>query len=488
MNRNNVFNLLCLLLMALAISTSSLQSKGASVVEALRWQPQKSRVFIVSMTRFKGGTPAPWGTKDRLDGAWLNCLKERGVADSQIEFLTDEGADTDSIRRHFDDFLDRSKPDECLIFYFSSHGSYNAKHGEFSYVTYDGHLPFQWAFDAIERYFKGTQVLMFADCCYSGGIVDIALKRKTAIKYACLSSTYSHNVGFSGWRFFDCILRGFAGAPVVDLDDDGHIELDELARFSEEHMAFVAEGKPMFATTNGFNPRLILADARGAKKSAEIGSYVESWHDNSWHKAEIIDVRAGYAKVHDTDKGDTFDEWQARAQIRPFKYQKFADGARVEVKGASSGKWYPATVMDSWESMHFCRFDGYSSAYDEWVGPSRIQSATLANLDSERTAIASNLSGKWTGYWQNNLGEKGKDSLVLTEDANGNFEGMWTGDISVRGRRLDANTVQLWGQTATRSYRLTGTLSQSVLVLNYAAERTDSSGSYEGKSFLSLAN
>ena len=96
---------------------------------------------------------------------------------------------------------------------------------------------------------------MFADCCYSGGIVELAQQRKTSIAYACLSSTYSHNVGFSGWRFLDCLLRGFSGAPVVDLDGDGHIELDELANFSEKHMAFVAEGKPMFATTNGFDPK-----------------------------------------------------------------------------------------------------------------------------------------------------------------------------------------------------------------------------------------
>jgi hypothetical protein len=55
------------------------------------------------------------------------------------------------------------------------------------------------------------------------------------------------------------MLRGFSGAPEVDLNGDGYIELEELARFSEAHMAFVAEGKPMFAITNNFNPRLILS-------------------------------------------------------------------------------------------------------------------------------------------------------------------------------------------------------------------------------------
>jgi hypothetical protein len=231
------------------------------------------------MTSFKGGVAAPWGTKDRNDGAFINCLQAKGVPANQIEFLTDAQADSDSVKQHFDDFLAKSNSDETLIFYFGSHGSYNAKTGAYSYITYDGHLPFQWAFDAIDSEFKGNKVMMFADCCYSGGIVDIAQKRKTSIKYACLSSAYSHNVAFSGWRFLDCILRGLSGAPVVDLNGDGVIELNELAEFSEKHMSFVAEGKPMFATTNGFDPRLILADDSSVKKSKAIGTYVEDWHD-----------------------------------------------------------------------------------------------------------------------------------------------------------------------------------------------------------------
>jgi hypothetical protein len=489
MNQNRtVSHLLRLSLLASLLSTSSALGDDSSTNSEFRWQPRHTRVFMVSMTKFKGGTTAPWGTKDRLDGALLDCLRDKGVANNNITFLTDEQADSDSIKQHFAALLSESSPNECLIFYFSSHGSYNAKSGHYSYLTYDGHLPFQWAFEAIEHNFKGARVLMFADCCYSGGIAELALQRKSPIKYACLSSTYSHNVGFSGWRFFDCVLRGFSGAPVVDLDGDGFIELDELARFSEEHMAFVAEGKPMFATTNDFNRRWIIADATGKKKSPEIGNYVEAWHGNKWHKAEITDVKPGYVQVRDADKGDPFVDWLAKAQIRPFRYTQFAKGDRVEVQGTSSSKWYPASVIDSWQSMHFCHFDGYSSAYNEWVGPSRIKLLSVSPVRETGETITSNFTGTWKGYWENNLGEKGNDSLILTEDINGNFEGIWTGNIPVRGRRLDANNVQLWAETSNRSYRLTCTLSADTMTLTYVAKRTDSTGSYEGKSVLTQVN
>ena len=451
------------------------------------WQPQKTRVFVVSMTEFKGGVAAPWGSKGRLDEPWLECLKEKGVPASQIEFLTDAGADSDSVRKHLDDFLARSKPDELLIFYFGSHGSYNAKTNTYSYVTYDGHLPFQFAFDSIEHNFKGSKVLMFSDCCYSGGIVEIVRERNTPIQYACLSSAYSHNVAYSGWRFLDCILRGFSGASVVDLNADGHIGLDELALFSEKHMAFVAEGKPMFATTNGFDPHMILSEVTTPKKNSQIGEYVEDFRSNSWHKSEITDTKPGFVRVHETNQGATFDDWLDKSQIRPFKYQEFAPGAHVMVKGSSSAQWYPATVQKGFESLYLCHYEGWSAAYDEYVGPSRIKAASATLTASMPTNNASNLAGMWKGTWENNCGQSGQDSLDLSEDANGNFEGLWSGEVKVQGRRLDANTAQLWANTPTRDYHLTAALSQGVVTLTYVAKRLDSSGTYEGKALLKQA-
>jgi hypothetical protein len=90
---------------------------------------------------------------------------------------------------------------------------------------------------------------MFADTCYSGGIVEFANRRASHISYAALSSTFSHNVGWSGWRFVESLMRGVGGDPVADVNGDGKVDLGDLARFVERHMSFAAEGKPMFTTT-----------------------------------------------------------------------------------------------------------------------------------------------------------------------------------------------------------------------------------------------
>jgi len=36
---------------------------------------------------------------------------------------------------------------------------------------------------------------------------------------------------------------------------------------------------------------------------------------------------------------------------------------------------YPGKVLETWESLHMCGYDGYSPDNDEWFGPDRIRKA-----------------------------------------------------------------------------------------------------------------
>lgn len=99
---------------------------------------------------------------------------------------------------------------------------------------------------------------------------------------------------------------------------------------------------------------------------------------------------------------------------------------------------------------------------------------------SDRESFA----GKWTGQWSNSLGERGDDSLVLTEDSNGKLSGVWTDEVAVSGKRINRNTIELQGQTAARSYQITATVIGNEMVMKYMATRLNSSGSYDGQSRL----
>jgi hypothetical protein len=104
-------------------------------------------------------------------------------------------------------------------------------------------------------------------------------------------------------------------------------------------------------------------------------------------------------------------------------------------------------------------------------------------LSSPQSAFAqaASFSGTWTGHFENSTGERGDDSLVLSEDQNGNLSGTWTGNVQVSGRRTGDTTAELHGRTGTRAYRLFLTAEGDRLTGKYHARRLDSRGEYDGE-------
>jgi hypothetical protein len=63
-----------------------------------------------------------------------------------------------------------------------------------------------------------------------------------------------------------------------------------------------------------------------------------------------------------------------------------------------------------------------------------------------------------TGTWTNSVGKKEAAPLVLEESKDGMISGRWSGNVFVSGRQTNATTVELRGQTPTRSYEVMGTI------------------------------
>lgn len=421
------------------------------------WEPAKTRAFVVSLTQFQGGRMPSFTTDDRLDDRFAALLKKRGVLQDHLVLLKDGQATTTAIQAEFRRLLQNSQPGETLLFYFGSHGGYDAHTGKCWFVSYDGTLPFEWVFDTLERNFRGSQAIVTADSCHSGGIVEIAAQRRSRISYACLSSTHKHQTAWSGWRFLQCLLRGLEGSPAVDQANRGYSDLQGLADYTERYMAFAAEGKPQFIATGGFDPRLHLATTT-ARRSPRVGQLVEVASGNGWVRAEIVDVNGKQLRVHETkDTRSDDDAWVPQYQVRPPVYPRYAAGTRVELQGASSRRWFSGRVLDSWESLHLGHYDGYSPEYDEWFGPSRIRLA---------------LDGAWIGKWENDVGQSGGDSLVLQTVPAGDrqmFRGTWSGELPVTVERFGDRLLLLESRSSDRSYRGAGRIEGQRLHVEYAA-------------------
>jgi hypothetical protein len=339
----------------------------------LNWNPKCTRALIVSIAKFEGNQKPDFSIEDRLDPALVTTLQKRGVPPGQITHLQDEAANTKNIREKLSQSLRASQPGEQFFFYFGSHGNYTANRDEFWFSTHDDFLPFAWVFETIEKEFKGSAVLLFPDTCFSGGMVEMVAKRPQQISYAALSSTHAHNIAWNGWSFIDCLIRSMSGDARMDIGRDGRIDWGDLCRFTERRMAFLAEGKPIFATSDGFDPHLRLSDVSKPLSDPQIGQYVQVFWEDEWYNAEILETRGNEYKIRYVDYDAVSDEWVLAKRIRGVDFERFWIGAPVEVQSSADNDWYPARVLESWESLHFCRYDDYGPEYDEWFGPSRIR-------------------------------------------------------------------------------------------------------------------
>lgn len=339
------------------------------------WNPASTRLFLACLAQFEGEKEAgrsSFSMDDRLDGAFADQLVGRGVPRENATVLLDAQATSAGVRDALARSLDASDSTETLVFYFGSHGGYDVKTGAHTFSTFDGALPMEWAVELIEARFKGSRAILLADSCYSGGLAEILAARPRRVAYAVLSSTSAHELAYSGWRFIDVLMRGFGGDPLMDEDRDGRVEFLEMARFTEHRMAFVAEGKPMYAATGGLDALVVSTTNAPPPTDPRVGRYVEvEWH-GKWYKAEIQAVRGVEAFVHYTSNArHDDDEWVGPDRVRTLAFATYAKGAAVDVE--YKGRWFPSTVRDVFENLHLVHYDAYSDAWDEWVGPSRIR-------------------------------------------------------------------------------------------------------------------
>jgi hypothetical protein len=345
------------------------------------WEPAKTWVFAISSTEWKYDRALNMPKKSRHDLDLIDTFKTRGVPADHITFLKDKEGTIAHIRQSFKQLLSKTQNGDFLIFYFQGHGSrdINGNKSSYYFVNYDAKddddksfLYMHDVYDIIEAHFKGSQVLLTADCCCSGGLVVEARKRKTPLAYACLTSVFAHNGSTGAWTYTQGLIKGFRGEAVMDLDGDGVVTLDELRRSIDAEMAFVEEQKSAYQVFNGFDPGLQIATAE-KKSNPDVGKYIEAKQDDKWYRAQIVDFKDSKYKV--LYLGYDEREWVTTNRIRDIHPKQFREDTKVSVKD-EEGKWHNATVKKALYGLHFVHFDDDKSpngVMDEWVSPDCIK-------------------------------------------------------------------------------------------------------------------
>ncbi len=228
------------------------------------WDPQNTKVLILGLGLSDWEDPDdPIGHRDLV---LHNFFKKAGVPPKNNVHLRDAKGDYDSLWNFLPDFLADSDENTLFIFYYAGHGDL-VEDSEWDYDLYFCH-PEKDSFTlgdlitAIEENFNGYDILMMADCCYSGNIARLADTYESEYNYAGLTSALSTILSTGSWTFTDCVLQALNGKASLDKDDSGTISVNELASYVKKQMRDVEEQKSDFGCGPNFDPEMSLAVAK----------------------------------------------------------------------------------------------------------------------------------------------------------------------------------------------------------------------------------
>lgn len=307
------------------------------------WQPQRTWVFIVGTLQWEHSDMfESFPQENRRDAQLANFFKTQGVPAAQMVYLKDRQATTRQVRTAFKDLLSQAREGDLLFVYYTGHGYKSDDERTTFFATYDaGEKVPGWATSSIvgdiERYFKGSEAILTADCCYSGSLAQQVAKLNSRISYACLASSTANQLSTGNWTFTEMLLAGLKGEAYADINQDGEITLQELAEDIRADMAFAEDQKSAFAATGVFTNQTVLA--RAERRSArDVSKRVEVRSEGDWYKARIIDAEQGQYKVHYYGYDDWYDEWVNARQVRDGKVVRNEPRSSV---GASprNGPW-----------------------------------------------------------------------------------------------------------------------------------------------------
>lgn len=349
---------------------------GPSQASAVSWSPDRTWVFVVGTIEWADPESfPPFPQALRRDTDLVEYFRASGVPDGQIVYLQDEQATTTRIRQALKSHLAGTREGDWLMLYFCGHGG---KHDDGSayFASYDAGVDDDpgWLVakipKAIEKHFGGERAVLMADCCYSGSLAGAVERHAGRVGYACLTSSLASELSTGNWTFTEGVLAGLQGQAFVDADGDRWVTWQELARQIAQNMAFAEEQLSSFTVSGGFDPQAVAAPAR-PRPDPRVGGRVEVLDEDEWYPAQILDVRDGQLLVHYYGYPVSDDEWVTDERLRVPARPTYPVGTAVEVRWKT--KWYPAHIVDLRDGVHQIHYDDYAADWDEWVARARIR-------------------------------------------------------------------------------------------------------------------
>ena len=230
---------------------------------------QDCRGLIVGVLTWQDKSLSPFSNKLRKDKELHEILLSRGARKEKLGLLLDKEATLKNMRQSLHELVAQSSAHETFIFYYAGHGL-KADGGKFYFANYDiqSDKPQTSGFcldelvTALGDTFQGERVVLLADCCYSGGLTEVAQKlSQKGKKVLALTSAAASNASTGNWTYSQTIIDGLRAELFADVDGDGQITVYDLKAEVSRAMRY-GERQRFGYALYGLDEKLFLNDAK----------------------------------------------------------------------------------------------------------------------------------------------------------------------------------------------------------------------------------
>lgn len=196
-----------------------------------RLETNKTYAVIVGVLEWKNSSYTSFSKQNRRDQGLYDALRGAGVPENQMKLLLGKDATEENMRKALKEISTRAVENSTLIFYYAGHGTLGTNGVYFAnYDAGSGNQGFliDQITEIVKDNFRGQRVILLADCCYSGGLSDVAQDlSKHGYQTASLTSASIANTSTGNWTYTCNIIDAICGRDLLDTDNDGFVSLGE---------------------------------------------------------------------------------------------------------------------------------------------------------------------------------------------------------------------------------------------------------------------
>lgn len=414
--------------------------------------PATTHAVIAGVLSWQDPKLTTFNAEHRKDQELHDVLvQERAVPAGQLALLLDRQATHDATLAALERAARAAPPSGTLVFYYAGHGVRDEAGGVYlaSWDIAVSKLPgtglsMSEIEGAIAKGPKGLRVILMADCCFSGGLREVAERlSKSGMPAVSLTSADVSNTSTQNWTFTQAAIDALRGDSLSDRDADGSVELGELHREVDDAMKFREKQRAGYAR-HGVDEGFVLArTAQGPKFDApssgfRLGEYARLARATGAKTARVrSSVGTDRLRVRLYHYSDIEDLDVARSELTPITFGRHPKGANLTVKW--DNRLWEARVVETDDDFHFITYPGWPPIWDEWILSDRIEGTWKPGATPPAPvpsfSVGAQVEVEWGNkWWKAKVKARDKTRYLIAYDGYDASWDEWVGPSRVRPR------------------------------------------------------